>query len=147
MDKTKLYFMDDNAPKPNKPNHVGACVVLSYNEKILLEKRVDSDKWALIGGGLRIDESIEACMVREIFEETGLSVDEAELCFRNLYSEPSRIIHYPDGNIVRIITIVFLLKWNSEHQLVCSEESSELRYFGHEELYHFGYCGNSQAHH
>lgn len=134
MKKAKFYFRDDNAPKPNKPNHIGACVILTYHGKILMEKRVDSDKWSLIGGGLRTDESLEACITREILEETHLHVEEAKLSFWKLYSHPSRIIQYPDGNVVRVITGVYLFEMNEHHQLICSEESRELRYFSYEEL-------------
>jgi ADP-ribose pyrophosphatase YjhB (NUDIX family) len=134
MEETRFYYKNNNAPRTNKPNHIGACAIIKYNGKVLLEKRTDSNRWGLIGGGLKIDESLEQCMIREINEETGLVVKEASLCFLKVYSDPSRIAEYPDGNILRIISAVYILELNALHELVCSEESQELKYFSYEEL-------------
>lgn len=134
MSKAKFYYKDINAPKPNKPNHIGTSVIIKYNNKILLEKRVDSDRWALIGGGLNLIESLEDGIVREIKEETGLKINEESLKFWKVYSDPTRIVEYPDGNVLRIITVVYILELNNGHALICSEESEQLRYFNINEL-------------
>ena len=134
MSKAKFYYKDINAPKPNKPNHIGTSAIIKYNNKILLEKRVDSDRWALIGGGLNLIESLEEGIVREIKEETGLKINEKYLKFWKIYSDPSRIAEYPDGNILRVITVVYILELNNEHELICSEESERLKYFNLNEL-------------
>lgn len=134
MSEAKFYYKNSKAPKPNKPSHVGTCAIIEYNGKVLLEKRTDSNRWALIGGGLDIDESLEQCIIREIKEETALDIDEKSLYFWKIYSDPSRIAEYPDGNIIRIITAVYLVELKSIHELVCSEESLELRYFSYDEL-------------
>ncbi len=50
---------------------------IKYNEKWLLIKRRRGDylnKWALVGGKMNFDERIEEALLREIKEETGLSV-------------------------------------------------------------------------
>ncbi|MDR7855028.1 NUDIX domain-containing protein [Tissierella sp.] len=134
MGEARFYYKDKNAPKPNKPIHIGACVIIRYNGKVLLEKRTDSNRWALIGGGLNIDESLEKCIVREIKEETGLEIQEQSLCFLKVYSDPTRIAEYPDGNILRIITAVYQIEISNKHELICSEESKQLKYFSLEEL-------------
>jgi ADP-ribose pyrophosphatase YjhB (NUDIX family) len=134
MGEAKFYYKNNKAPKPNKPNHIGTSAIIEYNGKVLLEKRTDSNRWALIGGGLNIDESLEQGIIREIKEETALDIDEKSLYFWKIYSDPSRIAEYPDGNIVRIITAVYLVELNSLHELVCSEESFELRYFSYDKL-------------
>lgn len=54
--------------------------------------------------------------------------------FYNIYDDPSRIASYPDGNVWRIITVVYRVKLEELPELVCSEESRELRFFGREEL-------------
>jgi ADP-ribose pyrophosphatase YjhB (NUDIX family) len=130
----KFYYKDSNAPKPNNPSHIGTSAIITYNGKVLLEKRKDSNRWALIGGGLKIDESLEQCILREVSEETGLVLQEKELSFYKVYSDPSRIAQYPDGNILRVITAVYLVELDGNHELVCSEESQELKYFSFEEL-------------
>lgn len=134
MGGAKFYYRDKNAPKPNKPIHIGTCVIIRYNDKVLLEKRTDSNRWALIGGGLKMDESLENCIIREIKEETGLETQEESLRFLKIYSDPTRIAEYPDGNILRIITAVYQIEINSRHKLICSGESQRLEYFNLEEL-------------
>lgn len=134
MGKAKFYYRDKNAPKPNKPIHLGACAIIRYNDKVLLEKRTDSNRWALIGGGLKMDESLEQCIIREIKEETGLEIQEEQLRFLKVYSDPTRIAEYPDGNILRIITAVYQFEITIQHNLMCSEESQQLKYFNLEEL-------------
>lgn len=61
-------------------------------------------------------------------------VQEESLSFVKVYSDPMRIAQYPGGNILRIITAVYLLELNTPHKLVCSEESRELKYFSCDEL-------------
>lgn len=134
MIESKFYYKNENALKPNKPNHIGTCAIIMYNNKILLEKRADSNSWALIGGGLKIDESLEEGIVREINEETGLVVSEESLRFWKMFSDPSRIGAYPDGNIVRIISAAYIVNLSDNQKLICSDESEELKYFTYEEL-------------
>lgn len=134
MSEAKFYYRNSNAPKPNRPVHVGACAIIKYNGQILLEKRTDSNRWALIGGGLDINESLEHCIIREVAEETGIKIEENSLRFLRICSDPSRIAEYPDGNILRMITVAYIIELNEKHLLVCSEESRELKYFSPEEL-------------
>lgn len=51
-----------------------------------------------------------------------------------MFSDPSRIIRYPDGNVVRIISFVFRVEVESFETLRRSEESEELRFVEPEEL-------------
>lgn len=83
---------------------------------------------------LKNDESLEQGILREINEETGLVLEEESLCFWKMYSDPSRIGEYPDANIVRIISAVYILNLTESHKLICSDESEELRYFSYDEL-------------
>lgn len=60
----------------NRPA-VGVAVIVIKNGNVLLGKRLNSHgsgTWALPGGHLELNESIEACARREVFEETGLSI-------------------------------------------------------------------------
>lgn len=134
MKQAEFFYNNPNAPKPNKPNLVGATILIEYQNKLLLEHRVDSERWAIIGGSLKNDESFVECAIRETKEETSIDLDESMVGQGKLYDDPSIIISYPDGNIFRSITIAYQVKLTEEPLLVCSEESKELKFFTKEEL-------------
>lgn len=123
-----FYYDDENAPLPNKPIRIGVCAFIRSEDSLLLELRSDSNRWSLIGGGMEIDEKIEDAMKRELIEETGLTVD--TLKFLGVFSNPKRIIAYPDGNIFRIVTFAFEASFHEEEMMPViriSDESKELR--------------------
>ncbi|MBQ9766729.1 MAG: NUDIX domain-containing protein [Lachnospiraceae bacterium] len=135
MVQAQFYYRDVNAPKPNRPNHIGTCILIEYREKILLEHRADSDTWALIGGGLKLDERLVEGVIRETLEETGIRLQEKDVEFCGIYDDPSRIASYPDGNVLRMITVVYRVRLTEAPNLICSTESRELRFFTREELH------------
>lgn len=136
MKNTQFYYKNALAPQPNKPNHIGVSVIIQYDKKILLEHRVDSNRWAIIGGGLNIDEDLVSCAFREVYEETGLSLDKKQLRFYKIYDDPSRIAHYPDGNVLRVITVVYYINLLNCPILKTSLESKELKFFSKDEIMH-----------
>lgn len=74
--EAQFFYKDPTAPKPNQPSHIGTSVIIEADGKILMEHRTDSDTWAIIGGGLKTNESLMECAVREVFEETGIRLSE-----------------------------------------------------------------------
>ncbi len=133
MMKAKFYYKNSDAPQPNRPNHIGVAAIIICNNKILFEKRADCGRWALIGGGLKTDETLADCLKREVFEETGVQVTKYE--FIDILDDPSRITQYPDGNILRTVTVLYSCELERESTLIISDESTELRFFGTDELY------------
>ncbi|MBR1893221.1 MAG: NUDIX domain-containing protein [Lachnospiraceae bacterium] len=129
--KTRFYHSKE-APKPNKPIHLGAVALIRCKDSILLEKRADSERWSFIGGGLKMEESLEECIRREVLEETNLIVSNTKLI--EVFSNPYRIAAYPDGNILRIVTALFDVKIAEFNSMICSEESRELRFFNKTEI-------------
>jgi 8-oxo-dGTP diphosphatase len=56
---------------------VGAVVVDVDDDRVLLARRAHEPlkgEWSLPGGGVEIGETLEAALVREVLEETGLAV-------------------------------------------------------------------------
>ena len=133
MTQARFYYKDKNALQP-KGNRIGACILIEYDGRLLLEHRADSDTWAVIGGGLKEEERLVEGAVREVFEETGIRLWEEEVTLYGIYDDPSRIASYPDGNVWRIITVVYRAKLEELPEMICSEESRELRFLGREEL-------------
>lgn len=134
MGKAKFYFKDPKAPKPNRPNHIGVNGIIIHRNELLLEQRTDSCQWGLIGGGLKIDETLEQGLKREIMEETGIRVLGSDMEFYKVYDEPSRIASYPDGNVLRIISFVYKIDMQEFPKIKCSDESFAVRFFSKSEL-------------
>ena len=111
---------------------VGVLALIERDGSLLLECRSDSGRWGLIGGGLDADESLEQGLRREIGEETGLTATSISLF--GTFSDPSRIVHYPSGDIVRVLSLVYRVQVDDFDPLRCSAESTELRFFTPDEL-------------
>ncbi len=131
--QAKFYYQNPKAPKPNKPNHIGITAILVNNGKILFERRSDCARWSLIGGGLEADETLRECFSREIKEEIGLELQVPNRFI--IYDDPTRIVQYPDGNVLRIITALFVKNIDiDEDGLKVSQESLELKFFNLDEI-------------
>ena len=66
MPIVKFYRGDPaNTPKTTMGAHLGSNAILTWNGKILLEKRRDSDVWGLVGGGVKNWETEPQAMARE----------------------------------------------------------------------------------
>lgn len=66
-------------------NHpvVGVAVFVVHDGKALLLKRVKEHgqgTWGLAGGHLEVGETFEECARREVFEETGIQLDDLRVC-------------------------------------------------------------------
>lgn len=134
MSIVKFYRNDPNAPKTTMPAHLGANAIITKGEKLLLERRRDSDTWGLVGGGVKkYEEPVEA-MVRETWEELGLRLPKERFQKLAVYGEPGRIAAYQDGSIWRMVIVVFSLELPEDVTLRISKESRELRWFSKEEL-------------
>jgi 8-oxo-dGTP pyrophosphatase MutT (NUDIX family) len=112
---------------------VGVGVVVREGEAILLEKRRDCGWWGLPGGKVEPGESLIDAAVREVFEETGLTVEVTNLI--GVYSDTDgRIVTYPDnGDVVQLIDAVVGARVLSG-SIRCSEESEEVRFFSASQL-------------
>lgn len=135
MSIVKFYRGDpQNAPKTTMGAHLGANAIITYQGKILLEKRRDSDVWGLVGGGVKNWETEAQAMAREVYEELGLRIPKEKFKKLAVYGEPGRIAAYCDGSVWRMVIVVFSLELETEPKLKMSAESKELRFFTKEEL-------------
>lgn len=127
-----FYFKDPSAPKPNRPRFAGAAALIERDGLLLLDRRLDPPGWALVAGRLEDDESLVETLYREVCEETGLVVTEYQLF--GVFSDPSRIVQYADGNTAQVVTVAFTVKVDDFGPLRPSAESQELRFFERTEL-------------
>lgn len=135
MSIVKFYRGDPkNAPKTTMGAHLGANAIITWDGKLLLEKRRDSDVWGLIGGGVKDHETEVQAMVREVYEELGLRIPKERFRKLAVYGEPGRVAAYCDGSVWRMVIVVFGLELDQEPELRISAESRQLRFFSKEEL-------------
>ena len=134
MSYVTFYRNDPNAPKPNMPAHLGSNCIITCQGKLLLERRVDSDTWGLVGGGCKKWEEPAQAMSREIYEELGLRVSSDRLQKLKVYGEPGRIAAFKDGSVWRMVIVVYRLELEREPVIRISSESKEARFFTKEEV-------------
>ncbi len=130
----KFYRGDPNAPKTTQKTHLGANVLIIHNDRVLLEKRADSDTWGMIGGGVKKTEEPIQAIVREVLEETGLKIAAEKFEKLGVYDEPKRIAAYQDGSIWKMVVVAYIVRLEDEPDIIISSESKELRFFTREEL-------------
>lgn len=134
MSIVKFYRGDPNAPKTTMPAHLGANAIITCGDKLLLEKRRDSDTWGLVGGGVKKYETEVQAMAREVYEELGIRVPKEKFRKLAVYGEPGRIAAYQDGSIWRMVIVVFDLELEQMPDMTISSESKDLRFFSKEEV-------------
>ena len=111
----------------------GAGVIIVNNAgEILLGRRTDNHLWGYFGGSVEIDEKVEDCAKRELFEETGLIAD--ELSFFTVNSGADVHYTYPNGDDVSNIEIVFLCSCYHGELKAQREEVEELKFFKFSEI-------------
>jgi ADP-ribose pyrophosphatase YjhB (NUDIX family) len=129
---TRFYYSDPEAPEPNRPRTLSVNALIERDGALLLERRVDAPMWSLIGGRVEDGETLADALAREVHEETGLVVDSYELF--GTFSDPTRLVSYPDGNVFRVTSLVYLVGVESFDGLRAGGESHELRFFPGSEL-------------
>jgi len=72
MDKTTIIYLE----KDNK------YLMLHRNKK---EKDLNKDKWIGVGGHIEENETTDECIIREVKEETGLTLIDYRLCGEVLF--------------------------------------------------------------
>jgi 8-oxo-dGTP diphosphatase len=77
--------------KPVTPSLTVDCVIIDRKDRVLLIKRKHAPfagQYALPGGFVDLDETVEGACLREVLEETNLAIRRPKLV--GIYSEPGR---------------------------------------------------------
>ncbi|QQC91386.1 NUDIX hydrolase [Streptomyces alfalfae] len=119
------YFRDPNAPKANSVVPSVTAVVRDDDGRLLIIHKTDNDLWALPGGGHDIGESIGDTVVREVLEETGITVQIDSIV--GLYTNPEHVLAYDDGEVRQQFSICFRAH-PTGGSLRTSSESKEVRW-------------------
>ena len=135
MSSIVTFYCGDpkNAPKTTMPAHLGANAILTWNGRLLMERRRDADVWGLVGGGAKKWETGRQAIVREVYEELGLRIRPEAFEKLKVYDDPGRIAAYRDGSVWRMVIVLYGYAFDREPVLRISRESKELRFFTKEE--------------
>ncbi len=104
-------------------------IVVVRGDEILLIRRVHAPfagSWALPGGFLDEDETLEACAARELMEETGVTAGALRLI--GTYSEPGRD---PRG---RTVSVAFATDVDATTQAQAGDDAGEVGWFALDSL-------------
>ena len=109
-----------------RPMLTADCVVTRPDGMLLLVQRSRDPFrgcWALPGGFMEMDETIEHCAARELREETGIAVDPAALTLVGVYSAPGRD---PRG---RTVTAAYRLEVPLGTAATAGDDAAQLRWW------------------
>ncbi|MCD4753712.1 MAG: NUDIX domain-containing protein [Anaerolineaceae bacterium] len=107
-----------------------ASIFDTTQQKVLLIRRADNDRWAVPGGYMEPGESLSEACKREVLEETGLTVKIQRLI--GVYTSPNILLEYPDGNKWQLVVLHFEAI-AIDGVLALSNETSEIGYFSQSE--------------
>ncbi|MFD8366018.1 NUDIX hydrolase [Streptomyces hygroscopicus] len=119
------YYHDPDAPTANSVVPSVTAVVQDEAGRLLLIHKTDNDLWALPGGGHDIGESVSETVVREVAEETGITVEVDSII--GLYTDPNHVMAYDDGEVRQQFSICFRAH-PTGGELRTSSESKEVRW-------------------
>ena len=110
----------------------GATVIMiNENDEVLLQKRRNG-YWGLPGGLMDLGESFEEVAKREVFEETGLVVENLKLL--NVYAGSEYYLKVPNGDELYSATAVYYTKDISGDMKIDYSESEEMWYCSLDQL-------------
>ncbi len=104
-------------------NCVGAAI-FNDNHQVLLQKRSEG-AWGFPGGIMDLDESFEEAIIREVGEETGLSISVNRLI--GIYSKYSD--SYANGDVIQPIVAFFECKITGGKMECDNDETLDLQFF------------------
>jgi 8-oxo-dGTP pyrophosphatase MutT (NUDIX family) len=109
----------------------GASITVEdANGSVLLVKRSDTGEWCLPGGGAEVGGSFAATAIAELYEETGLLVDENDLQpFACLSEANLHTIQYPNGDSTHYFAMCFVVHHFKGDPFINDDECTDLGFF------------------
>lgn len=119
------HYQDADAPPANSIVVAVTAFILDNAGQLLMIRRTDNDLYAIPGGAQEIGETISQTVVREVVEETGITVEVTGLV--GIYSDPEHVIAFTDGEVRQEFSICFRAR-PVGGELRTSSESKEVRW-------------------
>jgi len=117
------YYHAPDAPSANSIVVAVTAFIQDATGRLLMIRRTDNDLYAIPGGAQEVGETIAQTVVREVREETGITVDVTGLI--GVYSDPAHVIEFSDGEIRQEFSLCFRAR-PIEGEPQTSSESKEV---------------------
>lgn len=111
---------------------VAGAFVFDKENRVLMQKRSDNGQWGFPGGFMDLGESVQDTARREIYEETGLILEELKLF--GIYSGPQYDKTFSNGDQVSLVLISFVCNQYSGELVESNEESIQNKFYSLKEL-------------
>jgi 8-oxo-dGTP pyrophosphatase MutT (NUDIX family) len=126
------YLNDPQAPKPNSLVPAAGVLAVDGEGRVLLQKRRDTEQWAIPMGKQELGETVTQCAVRETLEETGVAVEVTGLL--GIYSDPGHVVLYTSDGEARQEYEIILLGRPLSGAPAANDEASAVGWFTAAEL-------------
>lgn len=108
------------------------ALIFDADHRVLLVRPVRRDVWVAPGGALDPDEAPQDALVREVWEETGLLVEPAQLL--GVFGGPEYRVWYANGDEVGYMMAVYECRTVAGALRSDGDEIADARYFSSGEL-------------
>ena len=105
MVRLREHFQDPSAPRAHDVLPAAFAAVRNSAGELLLVRRIDDGNWELPGGRIEVGESAGDTVVREVAEESGISIGLTGLA--GVYSDPTHVLVDPDDTIHQQLALCF----------------------------------------
>jgi 8-oxo-dGTP diphosphatase len=108
------------------------AIICNDQGEILLQQRRDNGNWSLPGGIIEPGEEPADAIIREVFEETGLTV--ILECITGVYGGAANVGQFPNGDQYAMINITFMCRIIGGELDQANDESLALAFFQQNQL-------------
>jgi len=108
-----------------------SAVVVDRDGRILLGRRADNDRWAVISGILEPGEQPAVAVAREVLEETGVTVEVEGLA---AVDTDQQVVVYPNGDRAQYLDLTFACRPVGGIAHVADDESTAVGWFAPDAL-------------
>ncbi|MGV9688889.1 NUDIX hydrolase [Streptomyces sp. NPDC003444] len=108
-----------------------SAVVFDDRGRVLLGRRSDNGRWAIIGGIVEPGEQPADCAVREVYEETAVRCEVERIVIVETLRRP---VVYPNGDQCQFMDVTFRCRAVGGEARVNDDESTEVGWFDVDDL-------------
>lgn len=105
-------------------------VVVDGEGRLLLGRRADNGRWAVVSGILEPGEEPAVAIVREVLEETGVQVEVVALTAVST----TGVVRYENGDLAQYLDVCFWCRPVGGQAHVADDESLEVGWFAPDDL-------------